>query len=122
MCRAASHRSTGSAPCNVYGALTAILAGRYAGVVKLLERAFVALTGESSDATIVLTLFALAAVFTPLRNTLQAAVDRFKAPSAPAPAPPGITGLLRELGELRDAGLLTAAEFEAKKAELLQRL
>jgi len=40
-------------------------------------------------------------------------------------APPG-TGpsplaLIRELGELRDAGLLTEEEFQAKKAELLER-
>nr|WP_284501114.1 SHOCT domain-containing protein [Bowdeniella massiliensis] len=29
---------------------------------------------------------------------------------------------LRKLGELRDAGVLTEAEFEAKKADLLGRL
>jgi len=30
--------------------------------------------------------------------------------------------MLRKLGELKDAGILTAAEFEPKKAELLARL
>ncbi|GHE33351.1 hypothetical protein GCM10017673_40360 [Streptosporangium violaceochromogenes] len=30
--------------------------------------------------------------------------------------------LLRKLGELRDAGVLTAEEFEAKKAELIRRI
>lgn len=37
---------------------------------------------------------------------------------------PGLDPLeaLRKLGELRDAGVVTAAEFEAKKAELLSRL
>jgi hypothetical protein len=30
--------------------------------------------------------------------------------------------LLRELGALRDAGVVTNEEFEAKKAELLRRL
>jgi hypothetical protein len=45
------------------------------------------------------------------------------APAAPA-APTGddIIAQVRKLGELRDMGLLTQAEFDAKKAELLQRL
>jgi hypothetical protein len=30
--------------------------------------------------------------------------------------------MLRRLGELRDSGVLTEAEFAAKKAELLRRL
>ena len=33
-----------------------------------------------------------------------------------------IINQIRRLGELRDAGLLTPEEFEAKKAELLGRL
>lgn len=53
------------------------------------------------------------------------------APAAPVPAPnvaapPPPNGdlvhqmeLLRQLGELRDAGVLTDAEFEAKKAKIL---
>lgn len=47
------------------------------------------------------------------------------AQSAPAPAPaqaPDIAGQLAQLGQLRDTGVLTAAEFEAKKAELLARM
>lgn len=36
--------------------------------------------------------------------------------------PPAPTDLLTRLGELRDAGLVTDAEFESKKAELLSRL
>ncbi len=50
------------------------------------------------------------------------------APPAPAlsgPAAPSgddIIGQIRKLGELRDAGLLTDAEFDAKKAELLGRI
>jgi hypothetical protein len=55
-------------------------------------------------------------------------------PSAPAapPAQPSISGSasdpdailrqLRQLGELRDAGVVTSEEFETKKAELLARL
>jgi uncharacterized membrane protein YdbT with pleckstrin-like domain len=42
---------------------------------------------------------------------------------APAPAPgPGIPEQLNQLAELRDKGVITAAEFEAKKAQLLERM
>jgi hypothetical protein len=60
----------------VYVSLTAILAGIYAGSTALFQRAFVALTGQSSDGAIVITVFILAAVFTPARNWLQVIVDR----------------------------------------------
>ncbi|HEX6887167.1 MAG TPA: SHOCT domain-containing protein [Candidatus Nanopelagicales bacterium] len=44
--------------------------------------------------------------------------------TGPAPAPGGddVVARIRQLGELRDAGLLTDEEFEAKKADLLGRL
>ena len=42
-------------------------------------------------------------------------------PAAPAPDP-DVLEQLRKLGELRTAGVLTDAEFEAKKAELLGRI
>lgn len=48
---------------------------------------------------------------------------------APAAAPAAASGpaetvsdQLRQLGELRDAGVLTQEEFDAKKAELLARM
>ena len=60
------------------------------------------------------------------------AAPPFAAPPAPAPAPapaaptsdPGgggtdLIALLRQLATLRDEGILTDAEFEAKKAQLL---
>jgi Bacterial PH domain/Short C-terminal domain len=57
--------------------------------------------------------------------------DRLSAPK-PAAAPqavpqaaadgPDIPDQIRKLGELRDAGVLTAEEFEGKKAELLSRM
>ena len=40
----------------------------------------------------------------------------------PVPAAPDVINQLKRLGELRDAGVLTADEFDAKKAELLARL
>ncbi|MCR2825376.1 PH domain-containing protein [Microbacterium sp. zg.Y909] len=47
--------------------------------------------------------------------------------SAPAAAPevsagPDVMQQLKQLGELRDAGVVTPEEFEAKKAELLRRI
>lgn len=63
----------------VYGGLTAILAGLYAASISLFQRLFTAVTGNKSDAAIVLTTLVLASVFTPLRTRLQSAVDsRFK--------------------------------------------
>ncbi len=46
-------------------------------------------------------------------------------PAPPAAAPPATTDVaaqleqLKQLGELRDAGVLTEAEFEVKKAQIL---
>jgi uncharacterized membrane protein YdbT with pleckstrin-like domain len=51
-------------------------------------------------------------------------VQRAATPT-PIPAPPSsadITATLGELARLRDAGAITAAEYEAKKTELLARL
>lgn len=58
------------------------------------------------------------------------AVDSFAAPSTSAPqgrsastsGQADILALLEKLGQLRDAGVLTSDEFNAKKADLLSRL
>jgi hypothetical protein len=55
-------------------------------------------------------------------------ITRPAAPAVAAPAPaeapagPSPIEQLKQLGELRDAGVLTDGEFEAKKAELLKRV
>lgn len=68
----------------VYGLLTAVLAGLYAASVGLIQRIFQALTGETSDAAIVLTTLLVVTAFTPARNALQRLVDRrFKDPRDP---------------------------------------
>jgi hypothetical protein len=65
----------------VYLPLTAILAGMYAALVSFLQRVFVALTGDTSDAVIVLSTLVLAAAFTPVRQALDGFVERhFRAP------------------------------------------
>ena len=51
----------------VYGALTAILAGLYAASINPFQRLFIAVTGQKSDAAIVLTTLVLASAFTPMR-------------------------------------------------------
>lgn len=44
-------------------------------------------------------------------------------PAVASVAPPtDVMSLLKQLGELRDAGVVTSEEFEAKKAELLSRI
>jgi hypothetical protein len=63
----------------VYVPLTAIIAGGYSAALALLQRVFVAITGQASDAAVILTTLVLAASFTPLKNGLQSLVDkRFK--------------------------------------------
>lgn len=71
-----------------YGALTAILAGLYSASVRLFNALFVALTGEESEAALVLTTLVLATTFTPIKSFLEkAAARRF-----PATTDPGIPG------------------------------
>jgi len=63
----------------VYGSLTAILAGVFTAGVGLAQRLFVAFTGQSSDAAIVLVTLVVATLYAPLRKRLEAIVDkRFK--------------------------------------------
>ena len=71
----------------VYIPLTAILGGLYASGVALFQRIFVAVTGDRSDAAIVLATLVMASLFTPIKNALQAIVDRrFKPISKAEPA------------------------------------
>src|SRR4051812_640369 len=104
----------------VYVTLTAVLAGLYTAAVALFQRAIVATTGESSDVAIVLTLFVLATVFTPIKNTLQGTADRYLKPSvvAHAAGDSSIDDLVR-LAELHARGVLTDEEFAAKKKQVL---
>ena len=104
----------------VYVLLTAVLAGVYTAVVALFQRMFVALSGQGSDLAIVMTLFVLATVFTPIKNTLQERVDRrIKPTSARTIAHATSIDDLLMLSELHDRGVLTDDEFSAKKKQVL---
>jgi hypothetical protein len=66
--------------------LTGILGGLYAGLVALLQRAFVNVTGDRSDAAIIITTLVLAGSFTPIRRVLDTIVDRrFRSPATVHP-------------------------------------
>lgn len=127
----------------VYGALSALLAGVYTASITLSQRLFVAITGERSDAAIVFTTLIVVSLFTPLKTRLQSIVDQrlkmippAEVVSAGAAAATSATpetplsaatagealDLLARLVQLRDTGALTAAEFEATKATLLERV
>src|SRR4051812_26617948 len=58
----------------VFGGATALLAGLYSASIGLMQRVFVALTGERSDAAVVLTTLLVAAAFTPLKTRIEAYV------------------------------------------------
>src|SRR5436309_3875906 len=107
----------------VYVLLTAALAGVYTASVALFQRMFVEMTGQASNIGIVMELFVVATVFTPVKNTLQETVDRRIKPtqSHVAHAAARVSGIddLLMLAELHDRGVLTDDEFSAKKKQLL---
>jgi hypothetical protein len=61
----------------VYGTLTAVLGGLFAALIGLTQRVFIALTGDRSDAAVVLTTLVLVSVSHPLKTSVQGLVDRW---------------------------------------------
>lgn len=67
-------------------------------------------------------------IYLQMENNENRKFDRVSQGLAPhlqahaAPTAPSITEQLEKLGELRDRGVLSEEEFQAKKAELLQRM
>jgi len=65
-----------------YGTLTAILAGIASGSITLLQKTFVAFTGERSDIAFVVATLILVSAFEPIKARMRFLVDRrFKEPS-----------------------------------------
>jgi uncharacterized membrane protein YagU involved in acid resistance len=60
----------------VYGSLTATLVALYFGGIVVLQRVFVALTGEKSTLAVVASTLVIAALFNPLRRLIQSFIDR----------------------------------------------
>jgi hypothetical protein len=60
----------------VYALLTAILAAVYFGAVVLLQRVFVAPTGQQSTLAVVASTLLIATLFNPLRHRIQSFIDR----------------------------------------------
>lgn len=67
----------------VYLPLTAILGGLYTASIAFFQRLFVAVTGETSDTAIVLTVLVVAAAFTPIRKALESLAERRFGPREP---------------------------------------
>lgn len=61
----------------VYALLTAVVAGVYAAVIKFTQTAFLALTGDESEAAVVITTLVLVTTFTPIKTWLERLVGRF---------------------------------------------
>ena len=61
----------------VYGPLTAIMAGVFAASTGSPQKAFLALTGERSDAAVVLSTIVVVTSFAPIKDRLQALVSRY---------------------------------------------
>src|SRR5215212_5366860 len=60
----------------VYGTLTVLLVGLYAGTIVVLQEVFRALTGQQPGLAIVASTLMIAALFTPFRRLIQAFIDR----------------------------------------------
>lgn len=60
--------------------------------------------------------------FDALRTEVEQAIAARHRPAAPSPAAPDHLAQLKQLGDLRDAGVLSEDEFAAKKADILSRL
>jgi hypothetical protein len=60
----------------VYGVLTATLVALYFGGIVVLQRVFVALTGEQSTLAVVASTLLIATLFNPLRRRIQSFIDR----------------------------------------------
>ena len=103
----------------VYVPLTAIVAGLMAAGVKLSQTAFVAMTGKESDVAVVAATFVVVSLSTPIRNRLQALVDRSFKDSGDAERRLGqFTERVSEVVEVVDPGRIGRRSVEECVAAL----
>jgi hypothetical protein len=89
----------------VYAIVSGFLAGLTAALSGAIQATFIAVTGQRSDAAIIITTLMLVGVFVPLREVVQRAVDaRFKR------AAKGLTGLRSFASETRQVAAITDPE------------
>jgi hypothetical protein len=89
----------------VYVIVSGFLAGLTAALVGTIQSTFIAVTGQKSDAAIVITTLILVGVFSPLREVVQRGVDsRFKR------AAKGLTGLRPFAAEVRQFAGISDSE------------
>lgn len=108
----------------VYLPLMAILAGVYSAAMALFQRLFVALTGTTSDAAIVLATLLVAASLTPVRHILESivkhatetklAVERSEGEATQASLSTVRDELARQLGELQARVVLLESDLNAR--------
>jgi hypothetical protein len=104
----------------LYGALSAVLAGLYTIAIMISQRLFVAVTGEKSDAAIVVTTLIVASLFTPIKGRLGSIIDRWLRET------PDNTRALRSFGQevnahvLMSDAVLLAGRLLDEAAEALQ--
>jgi hypothetical protein len=99
----------------VFGALTAILAGLYTASLRLFTVVFVGITGESSDAALVVTTLILATSFTPIKQRLEAIADRNLRSPASASSSGGLApspDLVAQIEAIARRAALEAVEAE----------
>lgn len=101
-----------------YLLLTALLAGTYAAAVSLVQKVFVQITGDRSDAAIVISTLLLASVFTPIRKWLEAAVDRRFKPVHDIPA----AAVAEASDGLTSVSLHELADWETRMELIAQRV
>jgi MFS family permease len=111
----------------VYIPLVAIIGGLATAMIPLSQRVFMAVTGNKSDAAVVLTTLFVASFITPVRKRLEGAVEgRFRAAPSEAKIPEdrnGPTGGLLDDPEVeaRIRSIAEAAALEAVERERRRR-
>ncbi|MBI4201264.1 MAG: hypothetical protein HY531_03115 [Chloroflexi bacterium] len=92
----------------VYGPLSGVLMGLYAGSMRIFQGLFVRFTGEQSDLSILFSTVVLAGAFWPLRQRIQAVADRhFKESPDPSRGLKNFETQMRSVAELADVGHVT---------------
>jgi hypothetical protein len=108
----------------VYVPLVGILGGLYTASVAFFQRMFLTVTGAQSDAAIVMTTLLVAGTFTPVRRSLEAAVERRFRPSAPPSAAPLAiqTAHLEPGGQIDVTVILDDPRLTARMEEIARRV